>query len=155
MTSDRYTAHARRIALLQRAADEVAREYLAGYCAGMAQATRAADLSSEDAARSRLAEAAIAGTLDRPSRLAWGCGYHDGRVWETATAHRGLLRFAAHRLAGGSMRALARKVLGIDEGNLRQMLRGTRPVPADLRDELLDRVLGLPDDLAPPLTTRR
>jgi len=141
--SPRYLAHARRIDVLRRAADDpIVREYYTGYRHGMVRSTRDADGQETDDARAELAERAIAGEIDTPSRLACGCGYHDGLRWADPTQHRGLIRLAAHRQASGSVRALAREVLGVDEGSLRRLLRGERPIPAGLLEELRDALLG-------------
>lgn len=142
MASEHYVAHARRIEMVRRVAPGPLAEYYAGYRAGMVRTTRTAADESQDAARQALAERALRGEEPDLSRAAWGCGYHDGQNWHDVTAHRGLLRLAILLAGDGSARGFARMVWGIDEASVRQMLAGTRPIPASRHAELLDRVAG-------------
>lgn len=140
----RYIAHARRADLLRRhALGAASRGYWAGYRTGMvrwhARDQGAAPDDTEARNRDALAEAALRGEAES-DRLAWGCGYHDGQHWDDVTQHRGLLRLAVETAGAGSVRGLAQRVLGVDDASVRQMLAGTRPVPATRHAELLDLV---------------
>lgn len=137
----RYVAHARRIEILRRGARGEVRDYYDGYRSGMIRSTRTADPEDQDRARSATAAAALRGEIDTPSRLAYGCGYHDGQHWADERQHRGLIRLAAHRLTGGAVQALARDVLDVDDASLRQMLAGKRPVTPDVAAALRDLAL--------------
>jgi hypothetical protein len=141
---DRYEAHARRIDALRRVVAEPLASYYAGYRAGMVRALAGADQAddAERLARDRSAYAAVAGDAGQDaSHAAWGCGYHDGQAWWDPTQHRGLLRLAIRTASpAGSARAFAREVWDVDEGSVRQMLAGTRPVPADRYTQLLDLI---------------
>lgn len=144
MASDaRYVAHAARIDGLRRVETPLLREYCMGYRAGMirwrAREQHAAVTDAESRARDRLAREALRGRVADRLRAAQGCGYHDGQVWWDVTQHRGLVRLAIVAY-GGSARAFAREVWGVDEGSVRQMLAGTRPVPADRYTQLLDLI---------------
>ncbi len=140
----REQAHARRIETMRRAAHGPLADYYAGYRAGMVRG-RATAADAESRAREALAEAALRGTEADPRRLAWGCGYHDGQRWAAVTAHRGLLRLAIVVVGEGSARGFARHHWGLDEGNVRQMLAGRRPLPADHYGALLDLVASVGD----------
>lgn len=139
MADPRYTAHARRAEILKSNSPEPAASYWGGYRQGMVRGDREA-LTAEDEARDRRVAAALAGertgSLEEFAR--W-CGYHDGQHWQDVTTHRGLLRLAiASRDLPNSR--FARDVLEISDASLRQMLAGTRPVPATRHAELLDLV---------------
>lgn len=142
MADPRYVAHARRAEILKSASPEPLASYWTGYRQGMVRGDREAP-DDDDAARDRHTAAAIAGDDEGSgiNTFARWCGYYDGQRWTDVTAHRGLLRLAI-AVRGESNRAFARETLGIDDGSLRQMLEGTRPVPATRHAELLDLASG-------------
>jgi hypothetical protein len=137
----RYVAHTTRARGLASCSTEPAASYWAGYRLGMVRASRG-DLTaqrSEEETIDRHVSTALVGEADRglPDFARW-CGYHDGMRWADVTQHRGLLRLAIG-VAGVSNRTFASR-FGVDESSLRQMLAGTRPVPATRHAELLDLV---------------
>lgn len=141
MTDPRYTAHARRAEILKSASPEPLASYWTGYRQGMARGDREA-LSDDDAARDRHTAAAIAGDDEGAgiTTFARWCGYHDGQRWTDVTAHRGLLRLAI-AASGLPNSRFALDVLGMSDASLRQMLAGTRPIPATRHSELLDLIV--------------
>lgn len=138
----RYAAHARRAEALRRVSAEPLASYWAGYRLGMVRTLREdrAAATGEERARDHRTAAALRGERDGSlADYARWCGHHDGQQWADVTQHRGLLRLAI-AATGRSVRAFALDVLGIDDASLRQMLAGTRPVPATRHSELLDLV---------------
>lgn len=140
----RYVAHAHRADGLRRVLPDPLASYWHGYRLGMVRGDRP-PASSEERARDSLLAAALRGDEVPTQRLALGCGDHDGRRWADVTAHRGILRLAM-ALHGGSVRGLARYGWQEEDESVRQMLAGTRPLPADRVPSLHELALAAMDD---------
>lgn len=139
MTDRLYAAHLHRAKIFESASAGPLAEYWRGYRLGMVDSSTDGE-SAERQGRERLAESALRGDEADVRRLARGCGYHDGRVWSDVTQHRGLLRLAIVVVGGGSVRGFAVGSWGVDEGSVRDIVAGSRPVPAKHYQRLLDLV---------------
>ena len=144
-TTPRYRAHARRVEVYRTASPEPLASYWQGYRLGMVRSLVGdpTPQSEQDAAREARAEKAIRGGEMPIDDLARSCGYHDGQRWEDVGQHRGLLRLAIVAAGEGSVRGFSLTVLDppIADPSVRQMLAGSRPIPATRHAELLDWIV--------------
>lgn len=140
--SPSYRAHAQQAETWRELAGNDARleAYWRGYRAGMTHTLNDGAIADDETttARAALAARVIAGEEPDRDAVAWGAGYYDGQRWDRPAAQRGRIRFAALRRTGGSIRRLALAVLGADDAYLRAMLRGDRPIPLAIQQQLAD-----------------